>query len=247
MIFDNSKFDTTPHPTEPLKINGKKIEQVAEFGFLGVMIDSKLNWTAHTTKIAGNISRTIGIMKKIKRFAPTEVLKTLYQSLVLPHLHYGIRAWGLAHAKIFNIQKKAIRIMVNAKMNAHTSPIFRENKLLTVEDIFKLSCLNMHFRIENALAAPYFSTLRLVNWDAHDYNTRHRTICFPTPNLKTHQDCFRFALPKIIHDIPDHLLAKIFSVSLQTFKQTIKHFFICQYPLVCIKIPCQPCGRLPIV
>ena len=247
MIFNNNRFDTTPHPTDPLKINGQKITKVSEFDFLGVVIDSEFNWTAHTTKVAGKISRTLGIMKKIKRFAPPEVMKILYQSLVLPHLHYGIRAWGTAHAKVATVQRKAIRIMANTKMNSHTFPIFKENRLLTVEDIYKVSCLKMHYRIENSLAAPYFSTLRIINWNVHDHNTRHRTIRYYNPNLKTHNDCFRYSLPKILDDLPDSLLGNIFSVSVTSFIKQIKIFFVQQYPLVCLKFPCQPCGRLPLI
>ena len=244
MIFNNSRFDSTPHPTDPLMINGQNITKVHEFDFLGVTIDSNFNWIAQTTKIAGKISRTLGIMKKIKHYAPPEVLKTLYQSMVLPYFYYGIRAWGSAHAKVFNIQKKAIRIMSNSKMNAHTSPIFRENNLLTVEDIYKLSCLKMHFRIENSLAAPYFRSLRIANQDAHHHNTRHRTLRFFEPKLKSHGDCFRFALPSILADIPDAILKCIFTVSIDTFKTKLKRFFIGQYSLICLKHPCQPCGRL---
>ena len=247
MIFNNSRFDSTPHPTDPLMINGQNITKVHEFDFLGVTIDSNFNWIAQTTKIARKISRTLGIMKKIKHYAPPEVLKTLYQSMVLPYFYYGIRAWGSAHAKVFNIQKKAIRIMSNSKMNAHTSPIFRENNLLTVEDIYKLSCLKMHFRIENSLAAPYFRSLRIANQDAHHHNTRHRTLRFFEPKLKSHGDCFRFALPSILADIPDAILKCIFTVSIDTFKTKLKRFFIGQYSLICLKHPCQPCGRLPLI
>ena len=109
-------------------------------------------------------------------------------------------------------------------MNAHTSPIFRENNLLTVEDIYKLSCLKMHYRIENSLAAPYFRSLRIVNQDMHNYNTGHRTLRIFEPKLKTHSDCFRFALPSILADIPDDILSCIFTVSIHAFKTKLKHF-----------------------
>ena len=137
--------------------------------------------------------------------------------------------------------------MANSKLNAHTFPIFHENKLLTVEDIYKLSCLKMHYRIENGLSAPYFSTLRVVNHDIHTHCTRNRTLRFFQPILKKHQDCFRFSLPKIITEIPDSLLEGIFTVSIQTFKNKIKLFLIRQYPLICLQYPCQPCGRLPLI
>ena len=43
MIFNNNRFDTTPHPTDPLIINDQKITKVLEFEFLGVVVDSEFN------------------------------------------------------------------------------------------------------------------------------------------------------------------------------------------------------------
>ena len=91
-------------------------------------------------------------MKKIKRYAPLVVRKTLYQSLINQRLTYGIKCWGFACDQLTTIQKKAVRIMANSKTKAHTSPIFKLHKILTVQDIFKLNCLKMHHRIEMNLA-----------------------------------------------------------------------------------------------
>ena len=100
-----------PHlPTEKLKINNKQIDSVNEFNLLGVTIDNNLNWNAHTQKIHSKISRTLGVLKKIKRIAPPTTLLTMYTTMILTNLNYGIRAWGFAHEKLFKIQKKAVRI-----------------------------------------------------------------------------------------------------------------------------------------
>ena len=186
MIFSN-KLDRNPNPTpiEKPEINQIKLQLVKQFDFLGITIDSNLSWKPHATKVCGRISRTLGVMKKIKRFAPPQVMKILYQSLILPHLNYGIKAWGFAHSKVFNIQKKAIRIMTNRKINSHTDPIFKDEKLLKVEDIFKLNCLKMHHRIENESCAPYFSSLIVRNWTVHHYATRAREVRVIHPNFQT--------------------------------------------------------------
>ena len=158
MVFPN-KLDPIPPPKEKLEINNIKLSIVTQFDFLGITIDSNLTWTPHTTKIAGKISRIIGVMKKIKRYAPPAVMKTIYQTLVYTRLNYGIKAWGFAHHRVYTIQKKAIRVMDNKKVNAHTDPIFKQHNLLKVEDIFKTSCLKLHYKIENNLVAPYISSL----------------------------------------------------------------------------------------
>ena len=245
MIFPN-KLDPKPPPKEKLEINKIKLSVVSQFDFLGITIDSKLTWTPHTTKIAGKISRIIGVMKKIKRYAPPSVMKTIYQALVFTRLNYGIKAWGFAHNKVFNIQKKAIRVMDNKKVNAHTDPIFKKHNLLKVEDIFKTSCLKLHYKIENNLVAPYLSSLLVRNWTVHQYATRTNEVRMVHPKFQTHKNCLRYYLPVLIRETPDALLSQMFRHTISTFKFNLKRYYIRQYPAVCMKHVCQPCGRLPL-
>ena len=45
-------------------------------------------------KIANNISRSLGIMNKIKRCLPTHILRSLYDSLILLHLQHAVLSWA---------------------------------------------------------------------------------------------------------------------------------------------------------
>ena len=73
-----------------LKLADTEIESVDQFNFLGITLDKHLNWNAHTNKLFGNISRNTGILNKIKLFLPSRILKTIYSSLILCQLNYGI-------------------------------------------------------------------------------------------------------------------------------------------------------------
>ena len=244
MIFPN-KLDPNKPPEEKLMINGLKLSLVQQFDFLGITIDSKLSWIPHTTKIAGKISRTIGIMKKIKRFAPPTVMTMIYQALIQSQLSYGIKVWGFASNRLETIQKKAIRLMVNGKTNAHTDPIFKSQKILKVSDIFKLSCLKMHYRIENGTTASYISSLLVRNWTVHQYATRKREVRIIHPNFQSHKNCLRYYLPVLIRETPDNLLQHIFTSSMATFKYHIKSYLLNAYSAVCMKPICLICGRQP--
>ena len=65
-------------------VSNKNIENVQEFNFLGVTFDQHLGWTNHIKNISLKISRYIGILSKIKHYVPFEILKTLYNSLIMP-------------------------------------------------------------------------------------------------------------------------------------------------------------------
>ena len=54
-----------------LKINNINIEQVKEFNFLNLIIDTNLNWKRHTEKISNTCSKKNGILNKLKRVITT--------------------------------------------------------------------------------------------------------------------------------------------------------------------------------
>ena len=57
-------------------------------------MDEHLNWKSHVEHISNKWSKTIGVLNKLKYFLPLTVKLILYNSLILPHLNYGIMIWG---------------------------------------------------------------------------------------------------------------------------------------------------------
>ena len=51
-----------------LRICNDAIQSVNEFNFLGLYINSKLNWDTHTNFIGKRISRAVGVIKKCNSF-----------------------------------------------------------------------------------------------------------------------------------------------------------------------------------
>ena len=98
----------------------------------------------------------MGIMNRIKKSLPQQILNLMYTSLILPHIHFCITAWGFKCNRIFTLQKKAIRIITKSKFNSHTEPLFRELSLLKVEHIFEMQCLKFYYNVINE-RTPDFS------------------------------------------------------------------------------------------
>ena len=122
-----------------IQINGSNIEFVENFVFLGITINNKLNWNSHIKKVTNKISKTVGILNKLRSFLPSGVLQTIYNTLILPHMTYGILSWGRHTNAIHTIQKRAIRIIAASKYNAHTGPLFKQLNLLKACDICKFA------------------------------------------------------------------------------------------------------------
>lgn len=77
-----------------LMINDTEIEKVTEIKFLGVIIDSKLNWKPHIKHINAKISKSLAIMNKVKYLLNQASLYTLYCSFILPYISYCVEVWG---------------------------------------------------------------------------------------------------------------------------------------------------------
>ena len=100
------------------------LEQVTEFNFLGLITDSNLNWKAQLNAISTKISRIIGLLHKLKNIFSKQVLHSIYNSLIMPHLNNSLLSWGIKSHKIEQLQKKAIRVLYSKSSIAHTKPIF---------------------------------------------------------------------------------------------------------------------------
>ena len=191
-----------------LVINKVAIEQVDEFNFLGITIDKHMTFKSHANKISAKIACTIGTMKRLKHFLPLSILKTLYNSLILPHLNYGIILWGKELKRINKLQKWALRTIVNAKYNEHTEPILKQLKLLKVIDIYHLTAVKIFHKYKNNKLPLYFNGIFDRIQPTHTHNTRDRNGRRDTPSTISASQSPRFSVPKIIEKIDVSITSK---------------------------------------
>ena len=77
-----------------LIINDKHLNQENCIKYLGIFIDSNLNWKSQIKSIIKKIKRSIDVLSKIRYYVDTAILINLYYALIYPFLIYGIIAWG---------------------------------------------------------------------------------------------------------------------------------------------------------
>ena len=95
VIFHSAKKTINHRVT--LKIKRKALNEKDYVKYLGVTIDSHLNWKHHIINVSKKISRSIGIMYKLRQFMNTNMLKNIYYSLIYSHIVYAIQVWGSAN------------------------------------------------------------------------------------------------------------------------------------------------------
>ena len=112
--------------------------------YLGLMIDSNLSWKYHIESICHKISKSIGIIAKIRHYVPRRLLLSVYNSLILSLtvLTYGICGWGNSaltfQRKIVTLQKWALRLIYFSKSKEHTVPFFLKSNCLPLPSLLWL-------------------------------------------------------------------------------------------------------------
>ena len=226
-----------------LKINNIDIEMVKKFNFLGITIDENMTWKAHTQKVACRLAQTIGTMKRLKKFLPVHIMKMLYNSLLLPHLTYGILLWGKKLKRINKLQKWAVRCIVNAKYNAHTEPIMKNLKILKAKDIHTLSAIKILYKYKHNTLPKYFDKLLDKPTPQHRYETRQAgSRPHSSSNTITASQSPKYVIPKIIDSLPVSLISKIETLTIKSFSSQAKSYFLQNYNEQCTIERCYICN-----
>ena len=183
-------------------------------------------------------------MNILKRYLPISAMKLMYDSLILSHLQFGITNWGFEWDRISKLQKRALRIMTNSKYDAHTEPLFKQLRLLKVNDIFDVQCLKFWYKFVNKELPNYFRDMFKYNYELHDIVTRslERLHLYPTRTSGA-RNVLRHHIPEILNKFPGYLMDRIKTHSLHSISYHIKCYLIDLYSYDCSIIDCYICNN----
>lgn len=135
------------NPEFKITIGDREVERIGNdcnlksFKFVGVHLDENMSWEHHINHVINKISSSNYALNQLKKFVPISIRKTIYNSLVKPHIEYAITCWGNSKCegmkRLVTKQKQAIRNVANAKFNAHVDPLLGTLKILNIEDTIK--------------------------------------------------------------------------------------------------------------
>jgi len=213
----------------PIMIGGDLIERVNSVKFLGVVLDDKLRFSEHVLSISSKVSRSIGVLYKLRDFIPTHILRSLYYSMVYPYISYAIEAWFNAPNYISNsvvvLQKRVVRCINFLNYNDHTGAYFKNMRLLPLSSIY---CLNISMYMYRTLSDEFYDRelYRKLNTfqDQHDHLTRNRDkyVMPRYRKVKTEANIHHSCI-EVWNEMPDAVKS---CKSLSTFKLAHKQYLI---------------------
>ena len=240
MVFHSAR-KVVKYPV--LVINNTPIERVTNFNYLGLQLSYDLNWDKHKCVISLKLTKTIGVLSRLRYEYPEEILLTLYNTLILPHLNYCILLWGANTENIHKLQKKTLRIISNSKFIAHTEPKCKSLNVLKVQDIYQLAILKFYFKLINNGLPQHFDTFTpTFSMGATHCNIRNPCRQLPKINHEFPKQSLRYKLNVVLKETDSNLISKAETISLYQFKQLIKSNMINNYKDTCEESNCFVCN-----
>ena len=143
-------------PTVELNVDGEEIENVRDFKFLGIKLDSMLSFVNHYGTVLQKLTRATFVLRLLSKILPMFCLRYLYFAYFHSHLTYGMLIWypmlSQSHKNaLYLLQKRLIRTMCNANFRDHCMPLFREQKILCMAEQIQLENCKLLYHIEQGL------------------------------------------------------------------------------------------------
>ena len=216
MFVTNRRINTDNAPN--VHISSNHLNSVDSVTYLGVILDCKLKYDQHIRNISSKISKSLGVMYRIKRILNTSALKSLYYALIHPYLNYCNLIWSRTYPShlipLFILQKKSLRIINDVDYFHPSNPLFKSSNILKLNE---LSLLNLAIFMYKNIDRYDFNR-------GHDYHMRSYDTLRPTfQRLTSTQQSVSYAGPILWNSIPSHIKD---NSSVEAFKSAYKkHLF----------------------
>ena len=212
-----------------LKIRENRLEVFQKTEYLGVEIDSSLDWKEQIKAISTKVSRAVGFLKHAKSFLPKETLKIIYTGIVEPHFRYCCSVWGCAGSTEINqlqkLQNRAARIVTNSSFDAPSSPLIKSLGWKTIHELILNESQTMVFKSLHGLACVGLAPQSLCSFftkssQCSSYSLRNTETDLRLPLKKSSngQKSFSYRGAKLWNSLSAESKQ---ASSLSCFKQTI--------------------------
>ena len=173
-----------------IKLDGKRLYPSKYVKYLGILIDSQLNWSYHVKSLVPKLARANGMLAKIRHYVNKDSLRNIYFAIFNSIMSYGAHVWGQsvnAHVKrIIKLQDKSIRLINFAKYHEPPSKLYQTSKILKFEDLIRINnYFHVHDSINRKLPPSLQDQFHYIHGN-HAHQTKLSTqYCVKVPKSNT--------------------------------------------------------------
>lgn len=210
----NIKLHTCSTNNFKYNCNCKSIDRTEDIKYLGITVDSNLNWHKHIEGLSPKIRKLMYIFKKLRGVAGGSLLKTVYFTLCQSVISYSITAWGGACKTslltLEKCQRAVLKVALNKPMRYPTKQLYIDANVLTVRQLFIMNT-TLRFHRTSLISIPSHKSNRV---------SRHDLWKSPPTRTKFAQHFNRFLAPYLYTKIN-----KLLNIKNLTRYQCKKHVY----------------------
>ena len=150
--------------------NNISIEVWQSVKYLGIDLDSALNFTSHIQMIEWRVFSAIEILCRSNSTAPVTILHSVYYVIVFFHWMYGILIWGCSSKNnLHRLQmhpNKCLRIIEGWQMKRKLEPLFIKFEICKINQLLNFEIANFMFLFQRnklpQLFNNYFCYIKVI-------------------------------------------------------------------------------------
>ena len=140
------------HSRKPTKVNndGQALPMVMHTKFLGIWIDSQLNWQKHFDQLCLKIICNTQLLRISKKQLSMCTKNLIYYAHIYSHLVYGVTTWGNMLSKEHLSKLQRLQNCCFGLITGKTASIedYKSLKIMRIPDIIKLQNLKLGFKVQ---------------------------------------------------------------------------------------------------
>ncbi len=168
-------------------INDTIIPCLSNTRFLGVFIDSQLNWSYHINFVCNKIAQCICMLRVCVCSLPFYVRLQMYYAFAQSYLVYGIECWGNASKELLNrilvLQKRVIRYIYCLSPLTHCAPYAAYANILFINELHVYQLCILAYKVYHSLPIPEIIAC-LFKKPNYVYDTRNVDLNFSVYSSK---------------------------------------------------------------
>ena len=136
MIFGSPSIQKKIQPFN-IKFGEIPLENVTSYNYLGLTLDSQLNYNLHVNRLIASVSGKLKQFQRMRGFLNAKAAMMVYKNMLLPILEYGdifLTATSAVNKKrLQTLQNKGVRCALSMGQEAHSADLHEEAKLLKLK------------------------------------------------------------------------------------------------------------------
>ena len=150
-------------------MNGKQIQKVPSFKYLGIMLDLTLTYNVHISSTIRLILHKMALLAKLKKYLTKDTALTIYKTMLLPYFDYADVVFHKAKQtdldKLQRLQNRCLRICLGHNRLYGTKRAHKEASAAFLKDRRRAHILNFMYLRQ---ARTDLLNVREIRTRAHD-------------------------------------------------------------------------------